>query len=278
MSGETFAIPLEIAEAYEERFVPRLFGVWAPHVVDAARMEAGDRVLDVACGTGIVAREVARRLNGTGEVVGLDLHESMLTVARRMAPEIQWRQGDAADLPFEDDAFDAVVCQSGLMFFPEPRAALAEMGRVAKGEGSVVVQVWGSLEDQPAYGPFVDVAARHAGPEAVALLGTYWSWGDVAALQEAFRAAGLEVTSIDTRTEVATFDSIEELVRTEVESTPLVERIDAPTYDAIIAGAEEALSGFASNGSVEIPMAGHIVTARPSSRTEGERRDVRGRR
>lgn len=266
MGGETFAIPLEIAETYEERFVPRLFGVWAPHVVDAAEIKPGHRVLDVACGTGIVAREVARRLSGAGEVIGVDLNENMLTVARRMAPEIDWRQGDAADLPFEDRSFDAVLCQSAIMFFPDPQAALAEMARVARDDGSVVIQVWGTLDEQPAYGPFVEVAARHAGPEAIALLGTYWSWGDVEALGKALQSAGLEVTGVDSRTEIAPFDSIEELVRTEVESTPLVERIDTATYDAIITSVEEALAGFASNGSAQIPVAGHIVTARPSPR------------
>ena len=90
---------------------------------DAAAIKQGDRVLDVACGTGVVARECARR---GAAVTGLDLNEGMLTVARRISPDIDWHEGDASDLPFEDGSFDAVTCQFGLMFFPEREKSLRE--------------------------------------------------------------------------------------------------------------------------------------------------------
>src|SRR5215218_11336618 len=111
-STQTFQLSVEAAEVYEARFVPALFAEWAPHLVEAARVAGGQAVLDVACGTGVVARTAADRMGGQGRVVGLDLNEGMLTVAGRLRPDIEWRQGDAADLPFEAGSFDAVLCQA----------------------------------------------------------------------------------------------------------------------------------------------------------------------
>ncbi|HEX2072320.1 MAG TPA: methyltransferase domain-containing protein, partial [Geodermatophilus sp.] len=163
---ERFQIPLGAAELYEARFVPAIFAEWAPLLATVAGVRPGQAVLDVACGTGIVARTVADRLGGTGRVVGVDLNEAMLTVARRVRPDLDWRPGDAADLPFPDGSFDAVLCQMALMFFPDRTAALREMARVARPGGTVAVVVPASLDAQPAYRPFVEMAARHAGPEA----------------------------------------------------------------------------------------------------------------
>ncbi|MBE9170067.1 methyltransferase domain-containing protein [Pleurocapsales cyanobacterium LEGE 06147] len=98
------------AEIYEEFFVPALFQQWASRVAGAAMISSGQRILDVACGTGVLTREVAHRAGENGSAIGLDLNEGMLVVARRKAPEIEWRQGRAEGLPFDSDSFDAVVC------------------------------------------------------------------------------------------------------------------------------------------------------------------------
>jgi SAM-dependent methyltransferase len=262
-SAETFQLSLAAAEAYESTFVPALFGEWAPILVDAAAVHPGDAVLDVACGTGVVARAAAERLAGEGTVVGVDLNEAMLTVARRTASQIEWRQGDACALPFPDAVFDVVLCQAGLMFFPDPAQALREMARVAREEATVANLVWASLDAQPAYRLLVDVAARHAGPEAVSLLGAYWVLGDLDRLCAMVEEAGLDTVARTTRLGTARFDSIEELVRIEVEATPLIDRIDADVYDRILADAAVALAAFATaEGRAEIPIAGHLVIAR----------------
>ncbi|HET9444429.1 MAG TPA: methyltransferase domain-containing protein, partial [Acidimicrobiales bacterium] len=217
---ETFQIPLEAAEAYEARFVPALFAEWAPHLVDMADVSPGQAVLDVACGTGIVARTAAPRVVPGGRVVGLDLNEAMLTVARRVSPDLEWRRGDAAALPFADGEFDVVVCQMALMFLPDRLAAVREMARVTAAGGTVAFSVPDRLPAQPAYGPFVDLCAEHAGPEALSLLGTYWSCGDLDDLVALAGAAGLEVLTTRTRAGTARFASVDEFVATEVEGTP----------------------------------------------------------
>jgi len=259
-SVETFQLSVEAAELYEERFVPALFGEWAPHIVDAAGVAPGQAVLDVACGTGVVAREAAQRLGGRGKVVGLDLNEGMLAVAERLRPDLEWRQGDAADLPFAAASFDVVLCQAAMMFFPDRAKALREMARVVTAGGTVAVQVWGSAETQPAYGPFIELAARHAGPAAIDLLSSYWVLGDLDLVGDLFESAGLEVTATQTRKGTARFPSIDALVRTEIEATPLIDRISPEVYTKILEGARELLGSYTTDdGTAEIPIEGHVI-------------------
>ncbi|MBC6445693.1 methyltransferase domain-containing protein [Actinokineospora xionganensis] len=265
-STEAFQISAEQAALYEAKFVPALFADWAPPFADAAGLEPGQAVLDVACGTGILARTAADRVGPTGKVVGLDLNEGMLTVARGLRSDIEWRQGNAADLPFPDGSFDAVLCQSALMFFPDATQALREMGRVCAPDGTVGVQVYAGLDDQPAYRPWVELVARHAGPEAFSLLGAYWVHGDLDILRARFHAAGLDVAEIRTRTGTARWDSVDEMVRVEVESTPLIDRLTDAVYQRVLEESREVLGQYRTPAGAEIPIKGHLVTARGRSR------------
>ena len=108
-------------------------------------------------------------------MVGLDVNEGMLAVARRLRPDIEWRLGDAGDLRFDAGQFDAVLCQSALMLFPDRAGALREMARVATAGGTVAVQVWDRLEAQAGYGPMYAAFAEHLGGEAADLGGAYWA-------------------------------------------------------------------------------------------------------
>src|SRR3954449_4676979 len=136
---ETFRLSLEAAERYEAAFVPAIFAEWAPRLVQIAGVSPGQEVLDAACGTGIVARTVAQRLAGSGQGVGLGLNEAMLAVARRVRPDVDWRQGDLVGLPFPDGSFDVVLCQMALMFVVDRSQALREMARVVRPGGTVAV-------------------------------------------------------------------------------------------------------------------------------------------
>ena len=262
-SAQTFQISTEAAEVYERKFVPALFAEWAEHLVEAAGIAPGQSVLDVACGTGVVARAVARRLGGRGSVVGLDLNEGMLELARRMRPDIEWQQGDAAELPFPTASFDAVLCQAALMYFPDRAKALSEMARVVTPQGTVAVQVWGRLESQPGYRLFAEIAARHAGPEARDLISSYFSLGDLDLVFGLFDRGGLEVVGTLTRLGTVRFGSIDEFVKAEIESSPLIERISDDVFRRIVEDGAEALAEFQTeDGRAEIPIEGHLVTAR----------------
>ena len=265
MSGstETFQLSTQAAEAYEQRFVPALLAEWAGYLVDAAGVASGQSVLDVACGTGIVARTAAERMNGLGRVVGLDVNEGMLAVARLIRPEVEWHHGDAGDLPFPDASFDTVLCQAALMFFPARVRALEEMGRVVTPEGTVAVQVWGRLESQPGYRPFADVAARQAGPHGRDVVSSYFCLGDLDLVSGLFDEAGLVVTATATRMGAVRFASIDEFVRAEIDSSPLVDRIDDDVYARILEDCRHALGEFRTgDGRAEIPVEGHVLTAR----------------
>lgn len=263
-ASETFQIPLETAELYETKFVPALFADWAPHVVAMGDVCPGQSVLDVACGTGIVARTAAARVAPGGRVVGVDANPAMLTVAERVCPDVELHEADVADLPFQTGTFDAALCQMALMFFADRERAIGEMGRVVKADGTVVVMVPSRLEAQPAYRLLVELAARHVGPEAVTMLSAYWVCGDLDALCATVRSAGLEVLATRTRMGTARFTSLDEFVTVEVESTPVRERLSDAEYDALRRQAHDVLAAFVGpGGQAEIPIEGHLVAARP---------------
>jgi len=258
-AAETFQISPETAEAYEAQFVPALFADWASHTVAAGDINKGTRVLDVACGTGIVARTAADQI-GTGTITAVDANQAMLDVARRVRPEIDWQHGVVDDLPFADDAFDAVLCQMAMMFFPDRANAIAQMARVTATNGRVVLCVPSSLDRQPAYAPFVDMVVRHAGPEAQSLLGTYFSCGDPAELTALMHASGLSDVQTVTRMGTLKTPSIEAFVRTEVEGSPLVERLEDDVYTEIRHEAETVLAPFTTaDGRADVPIEGHVI-------------------
>jgi SAM-dependent methyltransferase len=264
MSGpaQTYQLSVEAAEAYEARFVPALFAEWAPHLVEAAGVAPGQAVLDVACGTGVVARTAADRMGGRGRVAGVDLNQGMLAVAGRLRPDIEWHQADAAALPFPDGSFDAVLCQSALMFFPDRVGALREMARVAAAGWTVAVQVWDQLEAQAGYGALYAAFTRHLGPMAAELGGSFWALGDLELLGSLFEAAGLAVTGTRTRAGTARFPSAADAVTTELDASPLAAGIDQATRRRVLDAGIKAMGPFVvEGGRVELPIRGHLVVA-----------------
>ena len=180
------------AELYESKFVPAFFAEWAPHLVDLAGVGPGQAVLDVACGTGIVARTAADRLAGAGRVVGVDLNQAMLTVARRVRPDLEWRQGDAGALPFPDESFDGVLCQMALMFFPDRAGALREMRRVAGAGATVALVVPGATWTRSRRTRRSSRWSRITpAPTPPSLLGAYFACGDLGELTALVESAGL---------------------------------------------------------------------------------------
>lgn len=260
---ETFQLSREQARAYDGLFVPALFAQWAPQLLGCARVRGGQSVLDVACGTGVVARTARDVAGPGGRVVGVDLNPAMLEVAREARPDLEWVQGDAEDLPFGDAEFDVALCQSALFFFADPGRAVAEMARVVSTGGVVALQTYAPLTEQPAYGPFVELVARHAGPEARTLLGTYWSQGDVDGLLGLTSAAGLSPLEWRSSLGVAVFPSAAAVAHTEISATPLAERITPETYALVVAGTEELLGGYADeSGLVHVPIRATLLAVR----------------
>ena len=155
------------------------------------------------------------------------------------------------------------MCQSALFFFQDPASACREMARVLRPGGTVALQTYASLGDQPGYGPFVDTVVRHAGAQARRLLGTYWSKGDIEELRELLTASDLEPQPGDTLLGHVTFPSVDALVNTEIQATPLAERINDSVYLAIARDARTALADYVdAQGAVRLPIRAHFITAR----------------
>lgn len=238
------------AEVYEQFFVPALFGQFVELLLDATGVESGHRVLDVGCGTGVVARGAARRVGPGGSVVGLDANKGMLAVARGIAPDLPWREGVAEALPFGDDAFDRVVCQFALMFFRDRPAALAEAARVARPGGRIGVAVWAPVEQSPGYAAMVDLLGRLFGPEAAGALQAPFVLGAPEKLGSLLDGplTDVTVTRIDG---TAHFASVEDWVHTDVRGWTLAEMIDDDEEARLVEAARTEMAALVNpDGSV----------------------------
>lgn len=251
------------AEAYENLFVEALFAEWAPRVLDAANVRAGDRVLDVACGTGILAREALARVGSGGSVTGLDAGAGMLAVAERLEPAVHWRQGMAEELPFADDTFDVVVSQFGLMFFADRGRALREMQRVLGPGGRLAVAVWDSLERHPGYVAEVELLDRIGGRRAGDALRAPFVLGDLATLRALFDAQGMGSASIETFEGTARFPDVATMVEADLRGwLPVMGvRLSEPQIEEILEQAEEQLRPFVVDGGrVTFASPAHLVS------------------
>lgn len=254
---------VDAATAYEEVFVPALFREWAPRVVAASQLRPGQRVLDVACGTGVLAREAASRVGPTGSVAGLDVNPGMLAVAARHAPGLEWRQGTAETLPYADQSFDAVVSQFGLMFFTDRPKALREMLRVVTPGGRLTVAVWDSLGQMPAYAAEVALLERIGGREAADALRAPFALGEQQQLAALF--AGVRMTSVSVTTHRGTgrFPTIRSMVEADLRGwlPAMGVVLQEERIRRILEEAEHVLRPYLTpDGQVAFDSSAHIVT------------------
>jgi len=253
------------AQAYEELHVPAIFEQWAPKMAEGARIRSGQRVLDLACGTGALARQLLPIVGDSGSIVGLDVASGMLTVARRLAPKITWQHGVAESLPFDEFSFDAVVCQFGLMFFQDRRTALNEMLRVLKPGSWFSMAVWASLEDSDVYREEVALLESLAGQNAANALRAPFVLGNTDELSEMFALAGLESVAIETHKGTGRFPSIQAIVEADLKGWLPLMGVDLSEglIAKILKESEQALAQYVVNdGSVQFDAPAHIISGR----------------
>ncbi|MEQ8655220.1 MAG: methyltransferase domain-containing protein [Kiloniellales bacterium] len=249
------------ADVYETFFVPALFGAWAAPVLDRAAPPKGGALLDLACGTGLLARTAQQRMGPGAKITGLDRNPGMLAVAKREAPDIDWREGMAERLPFADASFDAVVSNFGLMFFEDRNAALEEVYRVLRPDGRMVIAVWGSLEETPGYAAMVALLERLFGREIADALRAPYNLGDRATLMELAVAAELPSAEIETLAGEACFPSLDAWVHTDVKGWTLADMIDEAQFQTLKQEAATALAEFVrSDGTVRFAAPAHLLT------------------
>lgn len=248
------------AEVFDRLFLPAMAGPWAVRVADAAELGQGDRVLDVACGTGAVAQEALRRVGPRGRVAGLDLSQDMLAVARRKLPGLDLRHGRAENLPFDDESFDAVSCQFGLMFFEDRDVALREMHRVLRRGGRVSIAVWDALERTPGYTALTETVEKHLGSDAGASIRAAFSLGQVDLVRAMLEAAGFAVVRAWAVDATARFPSVTDWVEAEVKGWVAAD-IGEAEYAALLEDAQSALAPYERvDGSVEFLLPAIVCT------------------
>ena len=259
-------------ELYERELVPAVFGVWAPILVELAQPRPSECVLDVACGTGVVARIAAVRVGPRGTVVGIDLNPGMLSVARsvvspdsRSGGQLQWQEASADKLPFPDGSFNVVYCQLGLQFFADRPAALREMRRVLGIEGRLALMVWRGIHESPGFAVLADALERHVGQAATAIMRAPFGLSNADELEALVCAAGFQDVAIQQRGGTVRFPSVQRFVLSYVAGSPLagpVSQADDAARAALITDVTNALEKFTTNDELAFPIAAHLLSAR----------------
>jgi len=269
--SERGQVSANAAKVYEEFYLSGLFEEWTPRVIDAAQIERGQRVVDVACGTGVLTLAVAERVGTADLAVGVDINKGMLNIAREKAPDIEWHLAPAEALPLDDDSFDRVVCQFGLMYFDDQRGALEEMMRVLRPGGILAVVVWDKPENFPAYVAEDQLFQRVLGEEYADESPN--SLGDQKVLQQLFVGAGIPDVNIRTHEGTARFSSIDDWIYADVKGWTMDEEIDDAKYEQLLREAQQDLAEFVTpEGTVAFSTPAHIVTAsKPVGYFEGEK-------
>ena len=268
---EAWQVGGSAAELYQRYLVPAIASLWATDLIDRAAPRLGERVLDVACGTGVVSRLAAERM-GSGRVVGLDINAGMLAVARSLSPSagpsIEWYEGSALTMPFPDAFFDLCLCQEGLQFFPDRPAAMREMFRVLQHGGRVALSVFSAIERTPVTNALADALDRRLRPGASSIKRSEHSLADADELCQLAIGQGFRDVSVYTVTQTLRFASPKEYVRMQMTATPVAglvakmenEPLDL-SVDAIAGDLSAALCRHGEEGLVS-PQEAHVLLAR----------------
>jgi SAM-dependent methyltransferase len=255
------------AEIYERHTVQRFGLMGARDLVDLVSPAAGERAVDVACGTGAVARLVAERVAPKGRVIGLDIDTAMLAVGHSVVthPNVAWLKAEALGLPFDEGVFDLVFCQQGLQFFSDRVQALREMRRVLRSGGRLGISCWRSAEDSSPYAAIERALGRRLGPERTAL--PRFALGDGDQLRSLIEDAGFREVRVHRRTTLVEWPSTDLFVRAIAAGAPTMMGAlgeqDETVLSAISAEVETEMRTFLQeSGALRFPMGNHHVTAR----------------
>jgi SAM-dependent methyltransferase len=261
-----------VAGVYDEIYLPRIFIPWAKVLLERAALRPGEAILDVATGPGTVARLAAEKVGPRGRVVGADISEAMIAIARGKPPStggasIDFIVSPAAALAVEDGAFDVVTCQQGLQFFPDRPAAVREMHRALKPGGRVVAAVWREIGFQPSFAA-VDTALRESLPDRQAEpFGLPFRWPKASELAAVFDEQGFTEVSVAEVRRPLIYEGGARQVFATLGASPVattIAALDAAARTRLWSVVQRRLAPLVVDGQVRTHMVSNIVTARKS--------------
>jgi len=252
-----------VPENYEQYFVPVIGKPLAEDLVRRASLRPGEKVLDVACGTGIIARLASEKVGITDAVAGIDIHTGMLEVARSFntpGKQIEWFEGNAEALPFAEGMFDVAFCQISLQYVEDKVGALKEMRRVLIPEGRIYLNLPGRAGD--IYNILEDAIARYIDAEAAAAVNQVFSLNDSAEISRLLSTAGFRDISVEDKYKTLQLPPPKDFFRQYIQATPLIELFADVSHDKKKALEEEVVKkwrDFTKGGGIIYDQ--HVVEA-----------------
>ncbi len=251
----------DAAARYEQVLVPAILGPAARALVNWADLREGEAVLDVGCGTGAATRFAAEKAGSSGRVVGVDVNAGMIDVAQSMppaqGPAIEWIEKSAYELPFTDVEFDVVLCAQTLQFLEDRPRALAEMYRVLKPGGRVVVSSWCDIRESPYFHILVQAVSRHIGPETAAALEAAFSLCDADSIRTLMTGVGFQTVKVAVEQLDLELPRPHEFVPRHVSATPMSAGFHAASETArqlVIEETSEQLAQYVIEGGIGVPF------------------------
>ncbi len=257
-----------IPDVYDEYLVPLIFEKYASDLAKRVASTKPKNVLETAAGSGVVTRVLAPLLSEDARYIVTDLNQPMLDRAANVQGDehrIEWQAADALALPYEDESFDVVCCQFGVMFFPDRIAGYAEARRVLKPDGRFIFNAWDRIEENE----FADVVTKSAGEvfegdPPLFLARTPHGYHDVEEIEANLKAAGFADIVIETITEVSSAPTARHPAVAYCEGTPLRNEIEARDKSRLAEVTEHATKAIAArfgDGPVSAKIQGHVATA-----------------
>jgi ubiquinone/menaquinone biosynthesis C-methylase UbiE len=257
-----------VPEFYETYLVPLIFEVYAEDLADRVAGRRPHAVMEIAAGTGVVTRQLASRLGDDVEIVATDLNQPMLDRAALIgtARPVEWRQADALHLPFPDERFDVVVCQFGVMFFPDRIAAYREARRVLAAGGTFIFNAWDRIEEN-IFTDLVEAAVGEMFPDDPPrfLSRTPHGYHDREVIERELVQAGFETVEITTVEGSSKAAEAKHPAIAFVQGTPLLNEIEARDPSGVEEATRRATSAITDRfgtGPVEAKIQAHVVVAR----------------